>query len=1200
MIVAAVAVAFAFAMLATTALAADCSITSTLRVGSKGDQVKCLQAAVGATVDGSFGPKTKAAVMAFQTSKGLKADGVFGPKSNAAWTGGAAMSSTVPSTVPSTGSTTSMTYPAGCTSNTGYSATTGASCVTGTVTTTTTATGPVSVALASDTPASQYIVGGQAQADLMHFTLTGTGTVNSLMLHRSGVSDQNTLSNVYLFDGATRLTDGYSFNNSGDLTMNSLGIVVSGSKTISVKADVAVVTNASSLGITLTSVTAAGGSATAVSIKGNEMTYGTGNLASVYLATAASVAVPAASVNAGTSSYTVWSAPVQVNVRTVWLKGANFRMVGSAPVDALGNIKLYIDGVNTGAVAAITTITGSNYATFNFSAAPVSLSTGTHTVDVRADVVKGSNYDVTTSIQQASDLVLYDGQVGVNVAPAVSATVAFTSNSAGKITINPGSASVVVDPTFQGFTNITGGATNTVIGKFKVHGYGEDVKVSSLIVTPLLTSGVAGTCTTHATTGATTAGTCGLNNVTIFFNGSQVGSSQNDTSANMGSSMTFTLGSQMILPAGTDSYIEVRADLQTTGSINYTAGAVSANLIVNTGLNGQGQVSKATLNFPTGTITGTILTIQTGVLAVSKNTGYANTSVNPNTANVKAGSFTLQNQSSSESVRVTSLTVTLFDSAGAAMTSSSTPALTNFSNLKTSEASGSGATPIQPAATNSFSVDFTLAPGATKVVDVLGDTGATTGTSFTVKLVVTSLGSSSNISISQNGNATAVTGQTITLAAGTLGATPTLTAATSTSQQFVPAAGGVTDATKATFKITASGGSATISELKFTVNSQDVSTASTDTDANSTGATQALSVTSSTGFLVGDVVQLVAATTNGLGTIVTVNSATLLTVNVTVASAGTPSAVRQVPSTVTAVKVGTVSAAPVSGIAYLTGLALQVPNGGAGLSQEVFISYSPVGTNGVSTGSTSRVALEYVKYSSGGLTKTLCSTNTNFGSCTADMTGSGTGGSVAAPTMKVVGSSPSITVTSTGSILVPGTVEVARVTVAATKGTITLNALPVSITLASAQLTAAGCQANGIIVKDASGNPVTTTNTAVGTGTCTLLTNGLRGSTSTITFTSGYQIDTTQTFKIYVVVDSTNFNSSTDGGAAVAHAATVSTGLGAANLLSWTDTAGNASTTTGLDVAGSAVTTVSNLYLYSTVSPGFFYNFPTTTVSVSS
>ena len=69
------------------AAAADCTITTTLKVGSKGDEVKCLQTAVGVKADGSFGPKTKAAVMAWQKTAGLTADGVFGAKSRAAFAG---------------------------------------------------------------------------------------------------------------------------------------------------------------------------------------------------------------------------------------------------------------------------------------------------------------------------------------------------------------------------------------------------------------------------------------------------------------------------------------------------------------------------------------------------------------------------------------------------------------------------------------------------------------------------------------------------------------------------------------------------------------------------------------------------------------------------------------------------------------------------------------------------------------------------------------------------------------------------------------------------------------------------------------------------------------------------------------------------------------------------------------------------------
>ena len=59
-----------------TASATDCVITSTLKVGSTGTQVVCLQQKLDVTTDGYFGAITKAAVMAFQAENSLVADGI--------------------------------------------------------------------------------------------------------------------------------------------------------------------------------------------------------------------------------------------------------------------------------------------------------------------------------------------------------------------------------------------------------------------------------------------------------------------------------------------------------------------------------------------------------------------------------------------------------------------------------------------------------------------------------------------------------------------------------------------------------------------------------------------------------------------------------------------------------------------------------------------------------------------------------------------------------------------------------------------------------------------------------------------------------------------------------------------------------------------------------------------------------------------
>ena len=56
---------------------------TTLKNGSKGEEVKLLQSKLGITADGVFGPKTEAAVKKFQAANGLIADGIVGAKT---WT----------------------------------------------------------------------------------------------------------------------------------------------------------------------------------------------------------------------------------------------------------------------------------------------------------------------------------------------------------------------------------------------------------------------------------------------------------------------------------------------------------------------------------------------------------------------------------------------------------------------------------------------------------------------------------------------------------------------------------------------------------------------------------------------------------------------------------------------------------------------------------------------------------------------------------------------------------------------------------------------------------------------------------------------------------------------------------------------------------------------------------------------------------
>lgn len=67
---------------------ASATITSTLKVGSRGTQVSELQSFLGIGSDGIFGSMTKAAVVRFQAANGLGSDGIVGPMTRAAITNG--------------------------------------------------------------------------------------------------------------------------------------------------------------------------------------------------------------------------------------------------------------------------------------------------------------------------------------------------------------------------------------------------------------------------------------------------------------------------------------------------------------------------------------------------------------------------------------------------------------------------------------------------------------------------------------------------------------------------------------------------------------------------------------------------------------------------------------------------------------------------------------------------------------------------------------------------------------------------------------------------------------------------------------------------------------------------------------------------------------------------------------------------------
>jgi hypothetical protein len=744
---------------ASAATTAQCSYTfsQTLKSGSKGVEVMNLQkvlnmntstvvATSGAGSMGNetmtFGSATKAAVMKFQAANGVSpVSGLVGPLTRA-------VLNQVCTGTGTTGTTTGTT-----------------------TTTTTTTTGPVTVSLAGTQP-SGVIVTGQAGAKLGDFVFSGNGTVQHLELTRGGVSSNQTLNNVYLYEGATRLTDAASISSDSKIRFNNVNLAVNGSRTISVRGDVATGTNGQLINVTATGMTMSGATtSTATNVAGPTLSIASVNTATIQVTNNSTLSVTA---NAGTMNQTLVDTTFNVGTRAVMVKALTYKFVGSAATSAVTNLGLFVDGVKI----ATGSINSNNRVVFDMTSAPMTLQTGNRQFQLRGDVVGGSFRQFQFSIETAADVMIEDSQLsGVNVTPTMGGN-AINNVLGTNFNVSAGTLVVNQEPTFTE-TQVVGGASNATVGKFKVQAYGEDVKIETLVVTPVVTG--------------TTPATTDLQNVALYVNGGAIGSQYNYSGTG---NMTFNLGSQFIVAAGTSAVLEIKSDLRNSNGANYTAGTVRMD-IASAGTVARGQSSQNSITI--GTQTGRSLTMTSASASFGKTGGFLSTSVSPNTANVKVGSFTVSS-GNAEDIVVTNLAANVTFGAGAVNT--------NYSNLKVADSSvifGQF-----NAGVNNFSMNVTVPKNTTKTFDVYADLG-TVPAAGTIKIdgVLSYRGANSGI-VTTTASAT---GATLTANTATLG-TPTLTS-DSKQTQFV--VGTVANDNIATFNIKAANGDATIQELGFTV-----------------------------------------------------------------------------------------------------------------------------------------------------------------------------------------------------------------------------------------------------------------------------------------------------------------------------------------------------------------------------------------------
>ncbi|OGG45153.1 hypothetical protein A2673_02100 [Candidatus Kaiserbacteria bacterium RIFCSPHIGHO2_01_FULL_50_13] len=587
------------------------------------------------------------------------------------------------------------------------------------------------VMVASDSPVNVALVEGQAIGELAKFTFQNpTGVpvnVTNLGFSRIGVSNDSTMTNVYLYEGAARLTDSagvstgkFSFNNPVGLFTVPAG----GQVHVSVRSDIAASTSGQQIGVRLDSAAADGALASTVSfpITGGIQTVSAATLATVAFAI---TTTPSGTTIAPQNDYVVWQNTATIGTRAVNMESFQLRNIGSILKTDLKNFKLYIDGVQVGdTLAQLADGEASLY--WDLTGAPKRLETGGRVIKVVGDIVNGSSRTFQFSLRRAGDARMVDTDLHQPILATgndTSTTGAFSARSATSATIDSGTVSVV-KATNSASSAVPPDTSNVKFATFELRAAGENVKVENLEVR------------------ATSAGNTGrgLDNGKVFLNGVQVGSTKDLTDA---TDIEFTFGSSMILVAGEVAIVDIYADAKTTTGASYlTSNTVTVGLRTGAS-NGSNQVSLTTINVPTANVDGNAITLTTATLTASKASGYGDQTMIAGTNNAKLGSFTLSG-SATEGVNINTIVVNLSTDEAAT--------ITDMRLVDNATGNQIGTTKPTLSADNTYSVNFDIPTSGAKTIDIIGNiksgsnigpwhavidsttggTGLTTGTSITL------------------------------------------------------------------------------------------------------------------------------------------------------------------------------------------------------------------------------------------------------------------------------------------------------------------------------------------------------------------------------------------------------------------------------------------------------------------------------------
>src|SRR3989344_767085 len=772
-----------------TVSADKCSFTRSLTVGSRGDDVTCLQnylktgghLSVNAT--GYFGSLTKAAAASWQSANGVApAVGYFGSISRAKY------DSLMATTVSSASSASSVAS----------SVASSASSVA--------ATGEGLTITSATQPAATLAVGSAARLPFTKVTLTAGAqdvVVTGITVERTGLAvDTNFAGVVLLDDTGTQLGISKTLNSDYKATVAvKVTIKVGQSKTFTIAGNMAASGSLSAGQVAYLSVT---GVTTSATVSGLLPISGAGHnintslsIGGVTNAVGSTDPQTSPTKPVGTTGYTFSSVKfTATSAEKIKVSSIRWNQSGSVGTADLANVKTYIDGT------AYDTVVSSDgkYYTSTFGTSGIIVDKGGFVeMSVKGDIVGGSGRTIDFDVYKNTDLNITGETYGYGVTPPLGSsdptddTSAFSSTNpwydASQVTVSAGTITVT-KATSVASQNVAVNVANQPLGGFVVETKGEPISANNLIFRFQLT-GTGGQAND-------------ITNISLYDeNGAVAGPADGATAAAYG---TVTFSDTITFPIGTKSYT-LKGKLGTDFTNNQTIVASTtpsadwSNVIGQTTGN-----SISGTSITSAVVSGNTMTVKSAALTISVSTSPVAQTVVSGAQGFTFANYLLDASASGEDLKMSTVPLAYETYGGTA---------TNVNNCilyDDSTALNSGSNVVNPSTTGS-------------------STSVTLDTALTItKGTVKTLTMKCNIVASATGNYAwgYDSGATPTITGVPSGQSVTPTENDSTGQRMTLSTGGTLtvasdSASTPSYTVVSAGGTATLGVIKFTAANEAIS-----------------------------------------------------------------------------------------------------------------------------------------------------------------------------------------------------------------------------------------------------------------------------------------------------------------------------------------------------------------------------------------